>query len=171
MSKKIIAGLGVVAALGVAVAPVFRASAETTYLTATVDTIVGCTSQYNAEDNKLNFGNIVAGNKGTGTFTIQGTTNKPAGFTLTGTPSAMASADDSIAYSATEVADGAEGWYVTNSEAGATIGNTIVLNSGSLATDALKRNNTWTIGATVSTATTTTTGTYNGTITWTCIAN
>ena len=175
MSKKIFAGVGIVAALGVVMVPVANSFAvgTTTYIKATVDEFVGCTSSNDTAATALNLGNISAGQKKDANFTISGSTNSPKGFRLTGAPQALAHTNgtDSIAYSASEVAAEAEGWYLSTVEGstdGITIGSTIVLNSASLANE---RQNTWTVKANVSTATTTTTGVYSGEINWTCIVN
>lgn len=171
MSKKIIAGVGVVAALGVAFIPAVSASAETTYITATVTSVVACTSSNNTTSSKLSIGNIAGGNAGSAEFTVTGSTNNPAGLTVTGDPSNLVSGSDTIAYSSTAVDGGTEGWYVSfaNTELGVTVGDSIALNSASVTGH--ERNNTWTLTANVSTATTTTVGTYDGTIEWTCAVN
>lgn len=173
MSKKVFAGLGIAAALGVAVLPAVGTYAETTYIKATVDQFVGCTSSNNTAATALDLGHIAAGQQKSATFSIAGATNDPKGFTLTGTPSALAHTNgtDSISYSASGVSAGTAAWFlstVTGYTDGITIGSTAVLNSRNLATP---RENSWNISATVSTATTTTTGEYNGTIEWTCVVN
>ena len=168
MSKKLIAGLGSVAALGLAIAPALSTSAVETYITATVDPYVGCQSTNDTASTAVAIGNIPAGQQKSGTFTLTGSTNKPEGFTMTGTPDSLRNGSYTIGYSATAVEVASEGWFATSSSEGATIGSTIVLNSGSLSNT---REASWGVTATVSTATTTTTGTYTGTIEWVCQVN
>ena len=179
MSKKIIAGVGIAAALGVAVLPAMGtfAATTTTYIKATVSEFVGCTSEYNSESALLDLGTISAGTQGTGSFNIEGSTNNPNGFNISATPGNMRHASintETIGYSASAVAIGSEGWFLaadSSSAAGASINGTtgqVVLNSADT-TDA--RDNDWDINVTVSTATTTTVGSYTGVINWTCVAN
>ncbi len=173
MSKKVFAGLGVAAALGVAILPTIGTSAvgTTTYIKATVDSFVGCTSTNDTSATALDLGTITAGTKGTGNFKVTGSTNVTTGFTLTGTASNLTGPVEAITYSASEVANETAGWYVTSEGDGfSKSGSNIVLNSGSL-TGANIRQNEWTLTANVSTATTTTKGAYSGTITWNCVAN
>lgn len=179
MSKKILAGVGVAAALGVAIVPSMGtfAATTTTYIKATVEEFVGCTSTNDTAATALDLGNIAAGTAKSGSFSIEGSTNDPAGFTITGTPRNLVHANgtDAIAYSASAVdsAETASGWYATaatGSETGATIGATIALNSATTGI-ANARLNSWTINATVKTATTSTVGTYSGQIDWTCLVN
>lgn len=171
MSKKVFAGLGVAAALGVAILPTIGTSAvgTTTYIKATVDSFVGCTSTNDTSANALDLGNITAGTTGSETFKVSGSTNDPSGFTLTGTATNLTGPEEAIPYSAASVAAETAGWYVTSEGAGfSKSGNNITLASASL-TD--KRSNEWTLTANVSTATTTTKGNYSGSIAWECVAN
>ncbi len=176
MSKKILAGVGIAAALGVAVLPAVGTFAvgSTTVIRATVEEFVGCTSDAQAEST-VALGNISAGTAKSGTFVLNGTTNSPSGFTIYTENNigslVLADQSDSIAYSASAVEAGTEGWYLSVADnTGATIGNTVSLNSAATGI-ANPRNNSWTFTATVSTSTETTVGAYSGEIAWTCIVN
>lgn len=155
MSKKLIAGLGTVTALGIAALPlvgVFAADNDTdeTIVRVRVQTSVECTSSDGTYDDFVYLGSVAPGTLATGDFTVSGSTNAAAGFTITGTPSALnkgtlanitdeetqrgvwtdftadtGTAADSMAY-ATAAAD--DSWWVTTEEqSGVAIGNTIVL--------------------------------------------
>lgn len=180
MSKKIFAGVGIAAALGVAMIPVagsFAAIQTTTVIKATVEQFVGCS---NAADYSgtasatVNVGTVPAGSQASSTFIIGGTTNNPTGFKVTGTPSALVQdeGDDSIAYSATALSAGVEGWFLTASDgnaAGATIGNTIELNSSTITNE--EKAHLWTLGVTVGASGSTSYGAYTGSIEWVCTVN
>lgn len=177
MSKKIIAGVGIVAALGVAVLPAAGSNAVNTVIKARVGEFVGCTSDGDTTSSTVNLGNISAGQQGTARFTIAGATNNPNGFKITAeTIPTLVNSDyntETIAYSASALSAGTEGWFLAaadGSTAGATIGAGIELNTATLTGDA-KRDNSWDLDVTVSTAKTTTLGEYTGTIVWTCVAN
>ena len=179
MSKKILAGVGVAAALGVAILPSVGTFAvgTTTYIKATVEQFVGCSSSNDTSSTALDLGNIAAGSAKTGTFRLTGSTNDPKGFNITSdTINPLVNTSDatsSIAYSASAVAAGTQGYYLaaaTGFTTGATIGAGASFNSAATGI-ANPRDNYWDVNATVSTATTTTVGTYLGSIEWLCSIN
>ena len=186
MSKKLIAGLGTVAALGIAALPLTGVLAvdDTTVVRVRVSTSVECTSA-GTDDDFVWLGEVAPGVTTTGgNFTVSGSTNAAAGFTLTGVPSALNSGTlaagltestdrgeltdfsedsvDSIAYTAT--ADTDDSWWVT-AQSGTTAnitGSSIVLNGtvGSVQQFGLT--------ATAKPGLGTQPGLYQGVIEWTC---
>ena len=186
MSKKLIAGLGTVAALGIAALPLTGVLAvdDTTVVRVRVTTSVECTSA-GTDDDFVWLGEVAPGVTTTGgNFTVSVSTNAAAGFTLTGVPSALNSGTlaagltestdrgeltdfsedsvDSIAYTAT--ADTDDSWWVT-AQSGTTAnitGSSIVLNGtvGSVQQFGLT--------ATAKPGLGTQPGLYQGVIEWTC---
>jgi hypothetical protein len=186
MSKKLIAGLGTVAALGIAALPLTGVLAvdDTTVVRVRVSTSVECTSA-GTDDDFVWLGEVAPGVTTTGgNFTVSGSTNAAAGFTLTGVPSALNSGTlaagltestdrgeltdftedsvDSIAYTTTANTD--DSWWVT-AQSGTTAnitGSSIVLNGtvGSVQQFGLT--------ATAKPGLGTQPGLYQGVIEWTC---
>lgn len=179
MSKKLIAGIGTAAALGIAALPVLGAFAidSTTYVRVTVGQGVNCQSSNNAASTAVDLGTKVPGESGTATFTVTGSTNATTGFTVTGTPTDLIkgtlsgetfTADSvdpaSIAYSATGSANG-KWWVGTTESEGVTIGSTIALTKASAV------EYTFNLSANVIIANTQAQGLYQGQIDWVCVAN
>lgn len=191
MSKKLIAGLGTVAALGVAALPLMGVSAADndtaeTIVRVRVPTSVECSSVSDNIDDFVWLGNVAAGTTGSKAFSVKGSTNAAAGFRITGTPTALTSgtldasltestdrgvlADftednaDSIAYTTTAGTE--DSWWVTTEEtSGVAIGNTIVI------TGATGAERTFSLAANVKPGLGTKSGLYQGRIDWTCVVN
>ena len=190
MSKKLIAGLGTVAALGIAALPltgVFAADNDTaeTIVRVRVPTSVECSSVSDSIDDFVWLGNVAAGTIGSKAFSVKGSTNAAEGFKITGVPTALnsgtldasltestdrgemtdftADGADSIAY-ATAQAD--DSWWITTEEAtGVTIGSNIVITGDTGA------ERTFGLTANVKPGLATKSGLYQGKIDWTCIVN
>ena len=188
MSKKLTAGFGVVAALGVAALPLAGVLAveDTTVVRVRVTTSVECTSTGTTTD-FVWLGEVAPGTTGTGALTVSGSTNDPDGFTITGVPTALVSGTlasgvaeatqrgeltdftpdsvDSIAYTAT--ADTEDSWWLeAQTGTTATIGASNITMTG--ATGAVRD---YAFNAKVLPGLGTEPGLYQGTITWTCVAN
>ena len=187
MSKKLIAGLGTVAALGIAALPlagvfaVVNDSAET-IVRVKVPEAVECTSISGTDADFIWFGEVAPGVTQTKGLTVSGASNAAAGFTIVGTAYDLTSgtlvgAEDArdsvftadttgaqtIGYNKSTAADGK--WWLTTSDANvdiATDANTITLNGAGQAT----RDFTMTAG--VRPAITNKPGIYQGHINWVC---
>ncbi|MBR5027226.1 hypothetical protein IKX64_01365 [Candidatus Saccharibacteria bacterium] len=187
MSKKLIAGLGTVAALGIAALPLtgVLAVTDTTVVRVRVTTSVECTSA-GTDTDFVWLGEIAPGTTGTGAFTVSGSTNDPDGFAISGEPTALVSGTlaagltestdrgettdftpnsvDSIAYTAT--ANTEDSWWI---EAQSGTSATIDANGVSV-TGAVGAVRTYAFNAKVLPGLGTEPGLYQGTITWTCTA-
>lgn len=187
MSKKLIAGLGTVAALGIAALPIVGVSAveDVTVVRVRVATSVECTSAGTATD-FVWLGEVAPGSTGTGALTVSGSTNDPDGFTITGVPTALVSgalaagltestdrgtleqftpdSADSIAYSATPNTE--DSWWLE-----AQSGTTATISSNITMTGAAGAVSDYAFNAKVLPGLGTQPGLYQGTITWTCVAN
>lgn len=158
--------LGVVGAASAVSMPT-QAETGSTSITATVGKTITCSGMQNASVAN----EITPGNAGIATMKIGATTNSASGFTITaGDMPSLASGTNTIAMN-TSAAAGTQGWKgvpATTSEWSALgTGSTIAKSSvwtNSATTD------TENIEITVGTTTSTPSGTYSGTITWTCAA-
>lgn len=185
MSKKLIAGLGTVAALGIAALPVAGVFADnpaydTTTLRVNVPESVECTST-STDTDFVWFGNVVPGTTSDiKTITVTGETNAAAGFTIAGVagnlvhgtmqndsePSVKANvftADnaDTIDYGTTADVEGT--WWLTEEDANASISGANITLDG-----ANQASRTFTLSAAVLPSLSNVPGVYQGTITWTC---
>ena len=187
MSKKLIAGLGTVAALGVAALPLAGVFAvtDTTVVRVRVTTSVECTSAGTTTD-FVWLGEIAPGSDGTGALTVSGSTNDPDGFSISGAPTALvsgtlangineatqrgeltdftANGDDSILYSATAAED--KWWVEAQSGTTANIGSSAIEVTGTAGSV-----QSYGFDVKVRPGLGTQPGLYQGTITWTCVAN
>lgn len=155
---------------GVMIMPA-EAATSTTSVSATVAGTISCSGGSAA------LGTITPGQAATKTATLSVTTNGASGFTVTtGTLGNLSSGSNNIAYSASAAA-GTQGWKAvvkTNtsewktSASAALTNNTLasgaVWTHGSYSSSAV----TESIDVTVGTTSTTPSGAYTGTISWTC---
>lgn len=163
ISGLILGSTGVVGALSVPT----QAADGSTSITATVGKTITCSGMQNASVAS----EITPGQAGTATMKIGATTNSVSGFTITaGDMPSLASGSNTIAMN-TSAAAGTQGWKgvpATTSEWSALgTGSTIAKSSvwtNSATTD------TESITITVGTTTSTPSGQYSGTISWTCAA-
>ena len=187
MSKKLIAGLGTVAALGIAALPLTGVLAveDTTVVRVRVTTSVECTSAGTTTD-FVWLGEIAPGTTGTGALTVSAATNDPDGFAITGVPTALVSGSlasglvestdrgtleqftpdsvDSIAYTAT--ANTEDSWWLEAQD-----GTTANIGSSNITmTGIAGATRSYAFNAKVLPGLGTEPGLYQGTITWTCVA-
>lgn len=92
MSKKLIAGFGTVAALGIAALPLISASAvdDTTIVRVRVTESVQCQST-GTDTDFVWLGNVAINTNASQAFTVYGATNAATGFDITGVPTALTS--------------------------------------------------------------------------------
>ena len=156
MSKKLIAGLGTVAALGIAALPaagVFanNETSETIVRVRVIESVQCFTTADATADNFVWFGEVPVGVTASKNFTASGSTNSDKGFIMTGTPTDLDAGhldvadnvrgtnEDFTAWSgsvsqgtpnaieySTTAGDG-KWWVTTTEQSGVQIGSTIVL--------------------------------------------
>ncbi len=190
MSKKLIAGLGTVAALGIAALPLVGVSAvdDTTIVRVRVPESVQCQSS-GTDTDFVWLGEVPYNTDASRAFTVTGSTNAAAGFDITGTAHDMVSgtlatatgADDvktnaftadetgasTIAYSRNAAASGNNGsWWLTSTDTNVAISteaNTIALTGTRAAGE-----QTFSLTANVRPGYNNKPGIYQGDIEWTC---